>query len=522
MIKWLSFCLCISIYTSFSQTGYHYIITFTDKSSDYSINNPEEYLSTKSIDRRSAYNVEIDSLDLPLNKNYIDSIKQLSLSLQAKSKWHNCVVVSCNSTTIKDTLETYSFVKSIELIGEITLKKKSSTKLEYGSNETQIQAINLNLGHNLGYTGKNVEIAVIDAGFSGFSSNNYFDSLYIENRIISTYDFVKNQPVDYTTHFHGTNVASILGANISGSYVGTAPDASYHLLVSEDVNQENRIEEFHLIEALEYCDSAGVDVINISLGYSTFDDARFSHIKSELTGNNTHLTAACNVAWSKGSFIVSSAGNSGQDSWGVVTVPANADSILTVGAVDAAINYASFSSRGNPSVNSTLKPNVVGIGKSVYLINDDGTIGISNGTSFSSPQIAGLVSCLIQAFPEKKNWEIKKAIENSGHNSSTPDSLIGHGIPNFEIAYQILNDSSYTGITSSITAYPNPSEGLITISSLTPIKEINVYDAKGTKVFTKKTNLETINIDLNHLSSGLYFLKSQHQKNIKNVIINIL
>lgn len=521
MIKWLSILFTISLYSGISQSEFHYLITFKNKSSEYSLSAPEEYLSTKSINRRVAYQVEIDSSDLPINSNYIDSVKYLALTLQAKSKWHNCIIVSCNSSTTKDTLETYSFIKSVELVGEITLNKKSSTKLDYGSNETQIQAINLNFGHNLGYTGKNVEIAIVDAGFSGLSTINYFDSLIINNRIKSTYDFVKNQPVNYTAHSHGTNVASVLGANITGSYIGSAPEASYHLLVSEDINQENKIEEFHLIEALEYCDSAGIDVINISLGYSTFDDSRFSHNKSELTGNNNLLTKACNTAWRRGNFIVISAGNSGENSWGVTTVPANADSVLTVGAVDENINYASFSSRGNPSVNSTLKPNVVGNGKSVYLIKSDGTIGIYNGTSFSSPQIAGLVSCLIQAFPEKKNWEIKKAIENSGHNSLTPDSLIGHGIPNFENAYQILTNSTYTVVTSNLIAYPNPSNGNVTISSHIPLKEISVYDILGIQVFTLITNSETTELNLNHLSSGLYFIKGKNQNNVKNIKIKI-
>ena len=203
-------------------------------------------------------------------------------------------------------------------------------------------------------------------------------------------------------------------------------------------------------------------------------------------------------------------------------MPANADSVLTVGAVDVSINYASFSSRGNPSVNSTLKPNIVGVGKAVYLVKDDGTIGISNGTSFSSPQISGLVSCLIQALPEKKNWEIKKAIESSGHKSMSPDSLVGHGIPNFEIAYEILKNNNYTGVTSNFKAYPNPSNGKIIISSYIPIKEISIYDTKGIQVYALKTNSETIELDLNHLSSGLYFIKGENQNNVKNVKIKIL
>jgi hypothetical protein len=164
----------------------------------------------------------------------------------------------------------------------------------------------------------------------------------------------------------------------------------------------------------------------------------------------------------------------------------------------------------------------VGVGKSVYLVKEDGTIGISNGTSFSSPQIAGLVSCLIQAFPEKKNWEIKKAIESSGHKKMNPDSLMGHGIPNFQNAYQTLRDSLYTGVISNLTAYPNPSNGDLIISSHIPLKEISVYDSRGIQVFFITTNSETIELNLNHLSSGLYFIKGKNQNNVKNVKIKIL
>tara|TARA_Y100001934_G_C12352061_1_gene775933 strand:- start:743 stop:2311 length:1569 start_codon:yes stop_codon:yes gene_type:complete len=522
MNKWFCILLILSTSFVFSQTEYHYLVKFKYKNSAFSINNPGDYLSIKSISRRDAYNVQIDSTDLPINQNYIDSVKQYSLSVQAQSKWHNCIVVSTHVESIDDSLIGFSFVKSVQLIGEVVSNKKNNDKLDYGLNEKQIETVNINFAHNLDYTGKGVEIAVIDAGFSGVSSNAFFDSLFINNQIKSTYNFINNQPVNYSAHGHGTSVASVLGGNISGTYVGSAPGSNYHLLVTEDINQENKIEEFHLVEALEYCDSAGIDLINISLGYNTFDDSRFSHQKEELTGDSTLLNKACNMAWRKGAFIVTSAGNSGTDFWGVVTVPANADSVFTVGAVDVNEQYAGFSSRGNPHINSTLKPNVVGVGKHVYIVKENGTVGMSNGTSFSSPQITGLVSCLMEAFPGKKNWELKEAIEYSSHNSLTPDSLIGHGIPNFENAYLYLKNDGFSKKTTYVTVYPNPSNGIFTVTNHLPIIELNLYDARGKKIMRSIPNLEIAKLNVSNLSSGMYYLQTVDENGNETIKVEVL
>ena len=522
MTKWLCILVTIAFYSSFSQTEYHYLVTFKNKSSNYSLSSPEDYLSTKSINRRADYQIEIDSVDLPVNTAYINSIQQHQLAIQAKSKWHNCIVVSTIYEALFDSLSAYNFVESVDLIGEIVSNKKNNDKLDYGSNEQQIELVSINFGHNLGYTGNGVEIAVIDAGFSGLSTNSFFDSLYINNQVQSTYNFITNQPISYSAHNHGTNVASVLCANVSGSYVGAAPSSKYHLLVSEDANQENKIEEFHLIEALEYCDSAGIELINISLGYSKFDDERFSHEKQELTGDSTLLAKACNIAWRNGAFIVTSAGNSGSSSWGVVTVPANSDSVFTVGAVDINEQHAYFSSKGNPAVNSTLKPNVVGVGKYVYIVKEDGTVGISNGTSFSAPQVTGLVSCLMEAFPGKKNWELKEAIEYSSHNSITPDSLIGHGIPNFENAYLYLKNDGFSKKTTYVTVYPNPSNGIFTVTNHLPIIELNLYDARGKKIMRSIPNLEIAKLNVSNLSSGMYYLQTVDENGNETIKVEVL
>lgn len=521
MAKWLCLVLTIFFFKGFSQGGFHYRVKFKFKASNYSLNTPEEFLSAKSIDRRNSYGVNIDSTDLPICPAYLSELSTLPLAIETKSKWHNCIVVSSSDQFINDSIVKLDFVDTVELIGELGSNKKSTDKLDYGVNEDQAESININYSHNLNYTGRGIDVAIIDAGFSKVNSNAFFDSLFIQGRLKSNYNFVTNEPITYNAHNHGANVLSIVAANVKGEYIGIAPYSNYHLLVSEDINQENIIEEYHLIEALEYCDSAGVEVVNLSLGYSTFDDARFSHNKNELTGDSTFLSKACNWAWKKGAFIVTSAGNSGSESWGVLTSPGNADSIFTIGAVNINNEYAAFSSRGNPSINSILKPNVVGVGQQVKIVKSNETVGFSNGTSFSSPQIAGMAACLYEAFPSKKNWQIRKAIEYSSTNFLTPDSLIGHGLPNFERAYLYLMNNEFKGDKTNIKVFPNPSCGEITITNDLPITFIQISDSRGKQVYDQLVNSEIVSLQLFSFSSGIYFLSLQDSKKTETIKLKI-
>ena len=503
MLKWLIITLTSISSLVFSQTEFHYLVQFKFKSNG-DLSHPEEFLSEKAILKKDQFNILLDSTDLPINTDYLDSLNRFQLTIETKSKWHNCVVTSSNNSEVRDSITNLSIVDTVYLIGERNLSKTTVDKFNYDESAEYIQSLNLVDAHNKNYTGKGVDIAVIDAGFKNVNYADPYDHLFNEGRVKGTFNFVNNSAISYSAHSHGSNVVSFIGAKTDSFYVGTAPDANFYFLITEDINQENQIEEFHLIEALEYCDSAGVDVVNISLGYYDFDDNRFSRNQSDFSGNTTLLNKACNLGWTKGLFIVASSGNSGNTEWGVTTTPGNADSVLTVGSVNIDLNKSGFSSTGNPHYLNSQKPNVVAVGEAVNSLNSSGNVSPTGGTSFSAPQIAGLVACLKEAFPQKNNWQLKQAIEKSAHQHNSPDSLIGFGIPNFQKAFLFLHDQEEELKRDVII--PNPNNGNFIYSNSYGETYIEIIDSRGQIVFELSTQEELVTISNLNLSQGVYYL----------------
>ena len=277
-----------------------------------------------------------------------------------------------------------------------------------------------------------------------------------------------------------------------GQLIGTAPQAAYWLLRSEDGISEYIIEEYNWVCAAEFADSVGADIINSSLGYRIFNDPSTDHTCEDMNGNTTPVTRGANIAFSKGILVVNSAGNEGGNvNWPCVSAPSDGFDVLAIAAVDSLGQYASFSSTG--SVNGDyVKPNVAAMGRLTVLCMTDGTIGRSNGTSFSSPVIAGSAACLWQAFPGFSNATIKKAIEESGSQYANPDKYLGYGIPNMYEAWQRLTsiEESPDGSTE-LVAYPNPIQfgaatSLRYFSEKNQEVEIEVYDMMG-----KRRSIET-------------------------------
>lgn len=519
MLKWLTITLISFTTLTFSQSEFHHLVKFKYKAWG-DLSNPYLYLSEKALEKRESINFDLDSSDIPINPLFLSEVSQFSLSVETKSKWFNCIVVASDNDNVKDSILALNSVDTVYLIGERNLGKTSINKFDYNESYEFIESLNLIDAHNKNLTGKGVDIAVIDAGFKNVNLANPYDHLFDENRVKSTYNFVSNQPISYDTHTHGANVTSFIGGKKDSLYVGTAPDANFHFLITEDLTQENKIEEFHLIEAIEYCDSAGVDLVNISLGYYTFDDTRFSHFKNEFTGNSTLLNKACNLGWKKGLFILSSAGNSGNDTWEVTTSPGNADSVLTIGSVNNSLARSGFSSKGNPYFLNNQKPNLVAIGEGVKALNSSGNVSGVGGTSFACPQITGFTACLMQAFPNKRNWELKKAIEKSAHNYYSPDSLIGYGVPNFDKAFLFLYEEDNDPNDNDNLLVPNPNNGNFILKNNLGSVTITIYNSSGKKVIKLESNDELIEFNNLELSSGLYFLVNQSE--LKKVVTKFI
>ncbi|MEY4595017.1 MAG: hypothetical protein RIQ47_1427, partial [Bacteroidota bacterium] len=415
-------------------------------------------------------------------------------------KWFNGVTVRCDSVTLLQ-LQTLPFVRqTVPVLRTVSSGKKIDKKLDesilvipenlmrsqtsdYGIGQRQVIQLHADFLHDQSLNGQGMLIAVMDAGFNSADVIAAFDDLRNNNGIVSTWDFVAGNPSVYEDDSHGTSVLSCMAANVSGQLIGTAPSANFILLRTEDANTEYIIEEYNWAAAAAYADSAGVDVINSSLGYTEFDDGAMNHTYADMNGNTCPISIAADIAASKGMLVVSSAGNWGNSFWRYISAPADADSILAVGAVDSAGYKASFSSWG-PSADGDIKPNVATMGRQAAFARADGTYGTGNGTSFSSPILAGAAACLWQAHPNKTNMEVKRAIEQSASYYNNPGDSLGYGIPNFMSAYLLLGGTTLqlSARDSLLSISPNPFSDRLLVSFYSATAQrvtVRMFDISG-------------------------------------------
>jgi hypothetical protein len=448
-----------------------YAVQLTDKNnSPYSVNNPLAFLSQRAIDRRIKQNIAITEHDFPVNPAYVMQIAATGATVLNTSRWLNTVTIETSDPAVLAAVSSLPFVQMVYNVGRPLPPKKekfsfqrqglipavssySTTPLafDYGPSLNQIAMLAGHLLHSQGKTGQGMVIAVIDAGFFNADNMMVFDSLRNDNRLLGTWDFVDHNAQVYDDHPHGSFVASIMAGLWHGNLVGTAPHASYWLLRSEYAPTETLMEEFYWAAAAEFADSAGADIINSSLGYYEFDDPQHNHTYADMDGKTTPVSRAAAFAASKGMIVCNSAGNEGASNWNYIIAPADADSIISVGAVDDQQNYAWFSSNG-PTYDGRVKPTVSAQGQGTYVADlfNNGVFA-GNGTSFSSPLIAGLVACLWQCNPNATAQQVIQALIQSSSQFSSPDTLLGYGIPNVALACQIL-----AALSVQETSYDNP------------------------------------------------------------------
>ena len=446
-----------------------YWIQLKDKTgTQYQISHPEDFLSQRAIDRRIKQHIAIDETDLPVSAVYLDTLIKSGLEVVHTSKWLNGVTVRTADTALIQQIDSLPFVISVQLTKSANILKSSANKFEeeydnkynpadYGGALDQLTLMNGQYFHSQGVRGKGIQIAVLDAGFWSADTIAAFDSLRIANHLLGIRDFVDSASDFYKQHTHGTSVLSCMAGNLPGKIIGTAPDASFYLFRTEDAATEYPIEEDNWVAAAELADSVGVDIINSSLGYSIFDDPQMSHTYAEMNGRTTRVTQAANMAFKKGILVFASAGNEASNSWQYIIAPADGENVLAVGAVDKTGIRASFSSVG-PAFGGAIKPNIAALGSFTFLVTSAGITGNSSGTSFSSPVMAGMGACLLQANPYASVSQLKMAIEESATQYNNPDSVLGYGIPDFGKADQYLkvNSSIQLSWANEWTVVPNP------------------------------------------------------------------
>jgi serine protease AprX len=535
-----------------------YTVQLKDKKGGaYSLSQPSAFLSARSIQRRTRQHILIDSTDLPVSRIYLDSISNINgVKIIFTSKWLNNVLVETTDSVAIEKIKSFPFVfhlTPVALKGRQTGISKNiegekiavavapiinsfrtfnnnvlqEDSINYGANYLQVHIHEGEYLHKLGYRGQGITIAILDAGFRNYKENPAFDSLRQNNQISGEYDFVHNETSVDEDDSHGANCLSIMSANIPGQMVGTAPQANYYLFKSEDVASEKPVEEEYWVVAAERADSAGVDMISSSLGYSNFDDPALNLVYAQRDGKTAPITIAANMAVKKGMIVTISSGNSGtlNTDFKYVVCPADGNDVEAVGAVNTSGTIAPFSS-GGPNGGGKLKPNIVSVGWNTVFVNINGTVSTGSGTSYSNPNIAGLIACLWQAFSDFTNREITDAVERSSDRYSHPDQRYGYGIPNMRIAYQLLEVKRKEKLNailkkSWITAYPVPFRQSFNVylkAPATGMASIRIVDAGGKLVQLKTVPVQqdgyyTIYMAPAISDSGIYYLQYSDGKN---------
>ena len=500
-----------------------YWVKFTDKAnSPYSINNPEEYLSQRALERRARLNIAIDEYDIPVNPQYLQAVEACGAQLLNPSKWLNGVSVYTTSQSVVDAINALEFVEVVrncpnypeaqrdkEIWMENEMKASGSPVMSrgyYGGAETQVYQLRVNELHNMGYDGTGVYVAVLDGGFIGTPDHTCFDAMREEGRLLGVRDFVFGSSSVYSQSTHGTSCLSTMAAYDPNNMVGTAPKASYLLLHTEDGNGENIVEEYNWVSGAEYADSLGVDICSTSLGYIDFDMPQWDHHFPDFDGHTAPMTIGSEIAASRGIICTNSAGNEGGGTC-TLGIPADAEHIITVGAVDDQGDRAYFSSVG-PTYDGRIKPDVMAMGQGTYVASGYSYWPYYNGdgTSFSNPVLAGAVACLRQARPTASVQEICDALRAAGNNANNPNSYDGYGIPDFVAALGMLDVAEISAEDNCIVSvFPNPSKGNVNVTLKDGYDRANmtVYDNIG-RIIINTVNTNELEAVLNNLSSGIY------------------
>ncbi|TRX51391.1 S8 family serine peptidase [Fulvivirga sp. M361] len=481
-----SIALLLISFSTFCQVD-RYVVYLTDKNNTpYSLESPEDFLSQKSVQRRLDQGIEMVVQDLPVDPAYIEEVSTTGAEVFLSSKWLNALIVA-SEPSIVSSIEALPFVEKVQKIAlgdkPVFNSRKASSyttgRTQSVINEAQILHLGLNNLHNEGYTGTGIIIAFFDSGYRGVNTIEAFQHVINNNRLIHAENIPECNTDVYVGDDHGTEVFSVVGGFSDDSFTGTAYSADFALFITEDLGSEYPIEEYNWLIAAEKADSLGVDIINSSLGYNTFDLPFDSYEYADMDGNTTVVSRAADIASSKGMLVVTSAGNDGNREWRFIVSPADADSVISVGSVGFGGVISAFSAFG-PSADGQIKPEVVALGQGTYRINNSGAIvQAPSGTSLSVPMITGLAACIWQSRPEFTNMQLRDTILSIGDRSESPDNRYGYGLPRYgDITTSLASET----LKGSCKVYLNPHRGnsfRITGVSIDQVTEVNIFDLTG-------------------------------------------
>ena len=458
-----------------------FFVSFTDKPEMSSL-----ALSERALEQREKWEIAIDELDYPVNAEYVDSLRRMGATIYHTSRWMNGATVEM-STALAEEVEALEFVKSVEMTRDNSAPIYSPRKRRIPSGATpggkpisrtseQLKLYNLPKLHAKGFEGEGIVMAICDGGFYDANTLSCFRQEELE---LGHFDFTDDEDDFYgSTGTHGTECLSVI-SGIEDGFYGAATKAKYYLMRSEEDVTESPKEMDNLVVALETADSLGVNVFSISLGYAYFDNDNWTLPKSALDGKSTRASRAATIAARKGMLVCVAAGNEGDAAWHTIGVPADADSILTVGAVDTDSVIGYFSSYG-PSADGRIKPEVCAVGVHATVIHPTRGIVHANGTSFAAPLIAGMATALWSALPDENAMQIRERIIKSADKYENPDkNQYGYGIPDAWKAYQMGGGE---GTEMHIEQMETEVKKVIRGEQILIIRHGHIYNLAGQKI----------------------------------------
>lgn len=500
------FILLIFIFLAFHVKAEQYLILLKDKGNCF--HTYSYFFSKISLDKKAKRGIELDEKDLPLSEKYLEVISKLNGNILAKSKWINTILVECNSTNANQ-ISNLPFVVSVKpaYSSKSVLAEINQNYPPQASSNWQAKMLQLDELHNNGYTGKGITIAVFDNGFTNIDKNSAFTHLFKHNRIIANRNFVNPSLSVFRTGSdgeHGARVLSIISAIYPPQMVGTAYDANLILAATEDMRKEGILEEFNWLNAAEWADSIGTDIISSSLGYAIGFSYGEDYRYEELDGKTTIIAQAAAIASRKGILVINSAGNEGNNSWKHIISPADADSVLAIGAVDVYKNYSSYSSQG-PRTDNTIKPDISAMGTQCLTVMTDGSLKTGNGTSFACPMISGMSACIWQSNENAKNMDLFSSIKKNASLADKPNNYLGWGIPNATKSLEEISGKQLINLPNHqnrLNITPNPVENDFSIVYM------NYYDLKKFYLELYNSNgaiLQNIELEMENGYNEFYF-----------------
>ncbi|KAB2922206.1 MAG: S8 family serine peptidase [Bacteroidetes bacterium] len=470
-----------------------YWIHFTDRAG-MSLSRAEPAalgVSERAVRRRAKVGLPaVGTDDLPAAPAYLDALRSAGARIENTSRWFNAVSARLTPEQAA-VIARFPFVRSVEPVRSFTRpflpeasgapakadRTASVHALDYGPSLAQMTLINAVKVHDAGVSGRGVLVGMLDSGFR-WKVHEALQGM----KVLAEYDFIQKDTVTANEgddradqDSHGTSTMSLVGAYKPGQLISPAYNAYFMLGKTEYVPSETNVEEDNWVAGIEWMEANGADVVSSSLGYNQFDAGQTSYVYADMNGRTAKTTVAAAIAARKGVVVVNSMGNEGNTAWKFLTAPADADSIISVGAVNGAGTYASFSSTG-PTSDGRTKPDVAAHGVGTYSAVPPGKVSLysasQQGTSLATPLVAGVAAMLLSARPELTPVQVREALRATASNASAPNNTVGWGIVNAYAA--LLYHGLVAGTDPAVTAVPGGVSVALSVLSPVPVQKDSI------------------------------------------------